>query len=124
VLAHLGCIELLEKFDLQGWSHSTYSWARLSLTEIAKTSLVIFSVLLSRCDFSALSTKTQSFHACEFSNEAQASQSVSILGKNRLPVRLIGRDSSQRASHVRVENIQSVDIASINPTESVASPLA
>lgn len=51
-------------------------------------------------------------------------QSVSILRQNRLFVRLIRRDSSQRASHVRVENLQSVHVASINPTEPVTSTLA
>lgn len=34
-------------------------------------------------------------------------------------VRLVRGDSSQRASHVGIENLQSVDITGIHPAESV-----
>lgn len=42
---------------------------------------------------------------------------VRILRRDGLLVRLVRRDGSQRAAHVRVENLESVDIAGIDPSE-------
>lgn len=42
---------------------------------------------------------------------------VRILRRDGLLIGLVRRDGSQRAAHVRVENLESVDIAGIDPSE-------